>query len=389
MSAGCANSVREENENISHSPMGSSILRLQFCFVLLLVPICAVQAQMLDAPPFSDISAHANRSAITFLSAEGIISGYPDGTFRPDQTINRAEFAKILIGSSFTYQALDTCDPLSFYYADTDKSPWYSPYLCLASQHSIIQGYPDGSFRPSQPINFVEAAKMIAMVNFYFTNGVFYGDRRLPTSEDGTWYGAYVRYLGDAGAIPTSIQSLDQSLTRGEMAEMIYRLKAGVTTKPSGTYEDFVVRSNTFAGWERNEHPMSLPLSYTYPPGWQIDSKGTVQTGSVSTSLGTFDVREERELAGLSPQAASSRDGSFQTIESQGPVTIAGRSGYRLRGSGISGGRSIAQEKTFVAYNDRMFSVTFIDWNLSGNIESSDLYGTYEQMLSSLTFSAP
>ncbi|MEK7563157.1 MAG: S-layer homology domain-containing protein, partial [Patescibacteria group bacterium] len=61
----------------------------------LLLPLQALAA-------FSDVSStHPNAEAIAYVKAEGIVSGYPDGTYRPNQTINRAEFVKFVTGTQF------------------------------------------------------------------------------------------------------------------------------------------------------------------------------------------------------------------------------------------------------------------------------------------------
>jgi len=95
----------------------------------------------------------------------------------------------------------------------------------MAKIKHIIQGYPDGTFHPSNNINFAEAAKIIA-------NSFGY-----QTGSDPIWYKPYVTALAEHFAIPDTIAAFDYFITRGEMAEMIYRLKANVTDKPSLTYD--------------------------------------------------------------------------------------------------------------------------------------------------------
>lgn len=194
---------------------------------------------------FSDVpSNHPNADAINYVQAQGIVSGYPDGTFKPYLSINRAEFTKIIIGSNFNEQALRLCQGFGF--SDTSTDAWYTPYVCLAAQHHIIAGYPDGTFRPNTPISFAEAAKIVALVDNFYYNGDYFNNTMangvlrgtpLPESTDGMWYESSVRYLSQKNAIPTTVLSFTHSLSRGEMAEMIYRLKTGTTDKLSQTYD--------------------------------------------------------------------------------------------------------------------------------------------------------
>ncbi len=181
---------------------------------------------------FSDIAGSPNMVAIEYLENSGIVEGYSDGTYRPYNTINRAEFTKIIIGAKFGFGYIDSCfqqhpvgDDVSFF-SDTPTEAWYAKYICVAKEHGIIDGYPDGTFRPADNINFVEAAKIV--VNTFGHTVV---------EDETTWYKPYVDKLGDLSAIPMSINTFDQKVDRGEMAEMMYRLLESVTSEPSKDFK--------------------------------------------------------------------------------------------------------------------------------------------------------
>lgn len=174
---------------------------------------------------FSDVpEEHTNRAAINYVESYGIVSGYSDGTFRPANQINRAEFTKIVIGSQIADYDIRTCDTSTLPFPDVPANSWFAPYVCVARNIGVIQGYDDGTFRPEQNISFVEAAKIIA--NTF----------EMPTEAGGTWYEPFAKALSSRRAIPTSIQQLDSAITRGEMAEMIYRLQANVLNKTAKIY---------------------------------------------------------------------------------------------------------------------------------------------------------
>lgn len=181
---------------------------------------------------FSDVSsAHPNADAIAYVKAEGVVQGYSDGTYKPNQTINRAEFVKVLLNAIDIRETIKNCRyDLDVLFSDTPFDAWYFDDVCIATiDRKIINGYPDGTFRPAQNVNFVEAAKMITTA---YDLASEWGGPSDP------WHKKYVEALADKNAIPISISSFDQKITRGEMAEMMYRLEAKITTKPSRTFAE-------------------------------------------------------------------------------------------------------------------------------------------------------
>lgn len=191
--------------------------------------VCLVFSMITPAfADFKDVSnSHPNADAIFYVQSEGIVSGYPDGTFRPDQPINRAEFIKIAVEVGPEWIGTEKC------FSDVESDAWFHLYVCYAKKIKMVSGYPDGSFKPTQNVTFVEAAKMI------MGSRSFYQSVEPDWSDLFVWYKPYVVALGENMAIPTSITSLNKQITRGEMAEIMYRLKVNVTDKPSKKYSDF------------------------------------------------------------------------------------------------------------------------------------------------------
>jgi len=193
-------------------------------------------------------ASHTNIEAIEYVQAQGIVSGYPDGTYKPENPVNRAEFMKIVLGAQ---QGEDVAG--SHCFPDVGEE-WFAKYVCHGKDNGIVGGYPDGTFKPSQQISFVEGAKIIA--NAFL----------LPTTEDTPWYKPYVATLEPAQAIPPSISSFEKKLTRGEMAEIIYRLHASITSKASRTYAQLAGEPEAEDQTQQDE-PTDLKASFpfTYP----------------------------------------------------------------------------------------------------------------------------
>jgi predicted DNA-binding antitoxin AbrB/MazE fold protein len=170
---------------------------------------------------FKDVSTvHTNHEAILYVQDQGIVQGYEDGTFKPDAKINRAEFTKIIMESVYPGEAVvENC------FSDVQSNDWFADYVCNAKEKGVVGGYNDGTFKPAENINFAEAAKII---NIAFN---------FQTTETDIWFETYVRNLSSIKAIPTTIKTFNGEITRGEMAEMIFRIRTSNTSKASATYE--------------------------------------------------------------------------------------------------------------------------------------------------------
>ena len=105
--------------------------------------------------PYSDVSEDDwYNNAVSTLTNAGIIDGYEDGTFKPNGNITRAEFATIAVrffGATYEGENL---------FPDIDGH-WAQDYINEAANAGIVDGYPDGTFRPQQYITRAEAVTMV------------------------------------------------------------------------------------------------------------------------------------------------------------------------------------------------------------------------------------
>src|SRR5512136_595138 len=105
-----------------------------------------------SSTPLSDIQEHWARPFIEGLAARGIISGFPDGTFRPSQAMTRAQFAAILMKA---FQKPSKRPYTSF--ADIPAKHWAAAAIKKAYETEFLSGYPDKRFRPDDSITRVQA----------------------------------------------------------------------------------------------------------------------------------------------------------------------------------------------------------------------------------------
>ncbi|MBD1920773.1 family 10 glycosylhydrolase [Microcoleus sp. FACHB-831] len=100
-----------------------------------------------NSTAFSDIQDHWARSFITQLAQRGIFSGFPNGTFRPNQSMSRAEFAAV-VSKAFTRPVKRSYVP----FVDVPSSYWAAAAIKKAYQSDFISGFPDKRFRPEERI---------------------------------------------------------------------------------------------------------------------------------------------------------------------------------------------------------------------------------------------
>ena len=103
----------------------------------------------------NDINKHWAESTITDFISNGYINGYQDNTFRPNNSITRAEFIKIFN----KYFGLNKKSGKTF--KDT-STHWAKDEIDIAVTYGVINGYPDNTFKPNEPITREQAAKIIS-----------------------------------------------------------------------------------------------------------------------------------------------------------------------------------------------------------------------------------
>ncbi len=177
---------------------------------LLAVIGIAITLPISAALAFTDTVGHTNEEAIEYLYEEGIIEGYGNDLYAPDNKINRAEFTKILMESRYPHASTGSdC-------FDDVGDDWYARYICMAKDLGIVEGYGDGTFGPATYINLAEALKVV--IETYDVEFTQY-------SEDWLWYVPYQRTAEDIGMLDYVYSDVADEIDRGEMAQLIYNVE--------------------------------------------------------------------------------------------------------------------------------------------------------------------
>jgi len=175
---------------------------------------------------FQDVlRTHPDYVAISYLNESGVINGYSDGTFKPDDPINRAEVLKIiLMGSSV--EAPEDFGEVTF--PDFQKADWFARFVMKAKELGIVKGDDtDGTFSPSRQVNKAEFLKMLLMANNIKTDSIQLEEDLTSDVPKDAWFAPYLNYAFQVGLTTKNEQGLlepSKPLTRAEVADMMYLL---------------------------------------------------------------------------------------------------------------------------------------------------------------------
>ena len=172
---------------------------------------------------FTDVrSADPYVSAITWGKHNNIIGGYPDGSFKPNRTVNRAEFLKIALEA----KGVDISTVRGFSgFSDVPTDAWFAPYVLYAKQHGIVEGYSDGTFKPEQTVNFAEALKIA-----YVALGVE-GDN----SETGEWYDTYLQHAKRRRVLFSNEVDVRTGMSRKDVVWIVWKLSTALEPEQTST----------------------------------------------------------------------------------------------------------------------------------------------------------
>lgn len=161
------------------------------------------------APVASDVVGTDYEKATIQLSAVDIMNGFPDGTFKPEQNVTRAQFAKMAV------VALDLDDAAKLSagttkFADVSADHWASGYINIADQRGLIKGYPDKTFNPEGNVTYAESLTILVRAVGLGT----------VVEKDGVWPANYVSRAAQEGISDGVAKPGNSAAIRGDVAKL-------------------------------------------------------------------------------------------------------------------------------------------------------------------------
>lgn len=202
-------------------------------FINKLLPLALTAAMIVPSVPAmaapSDIAGHWAESVITQWQNKGLIQGYEDGTFKPGNTITRAEFVTLMNNAKGFWSEG------SINFSDVKNGSWFYSAVARAVSAGYVKGYSDGSFKPGNTITRAEAAVMIANA------------ARLSANEAGAYRFTDVGSIpawarGSVGAVvaagymtgyPDGSFYANASISRAEAVSSLNRMLGGTAYQPT------------------------------------------------------------------------------------------------------------------------------------------------------------
>ena len=183
-----------------------------------------VPAPAMGPGQFSDLASHWGEAFIQGLVSKGLIRGFPDGTFKPEASMTRAEYAAIIAKTFDLPRQRGTGTGV---FTDVTADFWAAAAISQAASMGFVSGFPDGTFRPQQNLTRVEA--LVSLVSGLGLTGgnpnllLFYSDRAsVPSYATQAIATATQRRLVVNYPQPEQLEPM-RSITRAEVAALIYQ----------------------------------------------------------------------------------------------------------------------------------------------------------------------
>lgn len=201
----------------------------RFLVSILMLYLVLVMTGPAGAAAFSDLAGHWSEKAVALSRSQGIVNGYPDGRFHPDELVTRAEVARMLVNAVGLAEYRRDVSGVDSVFRDVCYEHWAKADIILGREAGIISGDGDGLFRPGDYITRQELAALLVRA-LQFVGEVEIAAASLDFSDKDDvagWAREYVNRAVGAGLLkgyPDGTLKPEGFTTRAEAVAVIGRL---------------------------------------------------------------------------------------------------------------------------------------------------------------------
>ncbi|ACV64678.1 S-layer domain protein [Desulfofarcimen acetoxidans DSM 771] len=199
------------------------------------------------AADLTDITNHWANNQIKSWVEQGLASGYPDGTFKPDKEISRAEFV-VLVNKAFNINSSNETNVFN----DVKANDWFSKDVAAARAAAYIAGYEDNTFKPDQKISRQEVAAIVTRLLKLDTAGDLTElDKFTDSKSIPSWSQAGLNAVVKKGIIkgyPDQTVQPFKAITRAEAIVCLSAAKGEEKTPPVVTVKPAIEGKVTYKG---------------------------------------------------------------------------------------------------------------------------------------------
>jgi hypothetical protein len=278
-----------------------------------IAPLVAPAPSFAQSTNFSDVSSsYWARDFIAELSQRNIIAGFPDGTFKPDSPVTRAQFSAMLRKANASFKKANIRNPISF--VDVPGSYWASSAIQEAYTTGFLAGYPGNIFRPEQNIPREQVLVSLA-------NGLNYSSNTpastvLSYYNDASDISGFAREPIAAATVNTlvvnypSLKTLNptRNATRAEVAAFIYQalvkqgqaqvISSQYIVNPTPVASNITIPAGTVIPVKYAKDKILVTKDETVPLTVTVDRNITTSDGRLLIPAGSQVIGELRPAQG-------------------------------------------------------------------------------------------
>ena len=182
--------------------------------LLIFILMITLLGEVVYGISFSDVdSEHKNTIAIYEMAEAGILNGYEDGTFKPDNPVTRAELS-VIISRTLGFKKDEEKIDVKLPFDDVYDGYWAIDYIKYAYKTKIINGMGDGTFLPAGKVTYEQAVKMIVCASGF--------EKEAKVMTDEKWYSGYLKIAERVGILENVTAHIGKSATRADIVQMMY-----------------------------------------------------------------------------------------------------------------------------------------------------------------------